>query len=540
MKQLFYLLAITFSCSSSGQNLIKNYEIGSYVDYNKKIISGYYDFDYEPKTSLDVSYNVNENFTTGYYLSNDGLKINGLLKYSPADRVLLYKTNKEAFEKSIKADEVKGYVIGVDTFSVVKNVLIMGTFGDKFSDKSEFAENIENVAGMQFYKFTAQSGNGAPYIRYIVKSSETSDFETFPSNTDKFVKMAADIFKSDPVLRYAITKEKYDVNDIPSIIKIFKYGQFYKEGKNIYYNSFGDEISNADESSYYSKIESVQDSVFHLTHFLKNNVKVYDGYFTSFFPHNKEGYFSFYYPNGTVRRSLNYENNKPQTAIEYFENGKVHRVYDILKNGEIIYKEIYDLDNASVNVLDGNGNGSELFLDGLTGKKITYEYKDKKLKSAYFLDSDGGLIYQLCENNAEIKKLKNLQKLIKDKLPYPVESLQNNNHGYVLVKCMVEPTGLVSEISLIKELNSDCDTAVLNLLPCFKTEIYWKPGKENNQAVKQEIIVPVDFSIITTSSYRNNYYNNSWFFNNMMQQQMMMQQQQWMNQQMRSVPMGRF
>ena len=524
MKKLIYFFAITFSCGLFGQNLIKNYEIGCFVDYNKKIINGYYDFDYGPKTALNVSYSANENFAKGYYFDKDGLRINGLLKYSQSDRELKFKLDDNDIEKSIKAEESRGYIIGIDTFSVVKNVVIIGLFGEKMSNKSEFAENIENVAGIKFYKFSADGSNGVSYAKYLVKNNEASDFVTFPSGSGKFKKFAVDIFGSDPILKSNFENGKYGESDVPSIIKIFKYRKLYDKGQNILFNSVRDETNSADESSYYSKIESVQDSVFHLIHFFKDGLKIYDGNFTSFYPHRKQDDFSFYYPNGGVRRMLSYKNNKPKEAIDFFENGKTHRIYDILEYGTIIYREVYNEDN--VNILDKNGNGNESFLDRVSGKKITYDYENKKLKSVYFIDSNGEKIYQLCENNAEIKKFNSLQKSIKEKLIYPLESVQNDNHGHVLVKCIVEPTGLVSDVSLIKGLDSDCDKVTLDFLSCFKTEIYWKPGKVDGKSVKQEIILPIDFSINNTSSYRNNYYN-FWFINNMMmQQQMMIQQQQ--------------
>lgn len=534
MKNLLYLVVITCSCCIYGQNITTNYEIGNYVDYDKKIINGYLDFDYEPKTSLNVSYSAAENFANGYYCDSNGLKVTGLLKYDQKDRELKFKLNEQSGEESINADESKGYVIGVDTFSVVKNVAVIGLLGEGISDKSEFAEKIETVSGMQFYKFMARATNGVPYVKYLVKNSETSDFATFPSGNGKFRKMAAGVFGNDRVLKADIEKGKYDEGDIPSLIKIYKYKKLYEKGQNIFYNSFRDEINNSDESAFYTKIETVKDSVFHMIHYFKNNTKIYEGDFTSFYRHYKQDNFLFYFPNGEIRKKIIFNNNKAKQGMEFFENGKGHRIYDILEYGTIKYRAVYN-DNA-VNVLDERGNGSELFLDVITGKKIAYEYKDQKLKSAYFTDSNGEKIYQVCENNAEIKKIKSLQKLIKEKLIYPLESAQKGNHGFVLIKCIVEPTGLVSEIKVIKGLDAPCDKAALEFLTCFKTEVYWNPGKVNGENIKQEIIFPIDFSIIENSSYRNHYYNyNTWFFHNMMMQQNMM-----MHQNMMRAPMGRF
>ena len=70
------------------------------------------------------------------------------------------------------------------------------------------------------------------------------------------------------------------------------------------------------------------------------------------------------------------------------------------------------------------------------------------------------------------------------------------------------------------------DKATLDFLSRFKTETYWKAAKVDGKEVKQEIIFPIDFSILNTAIYRNNYYNFWWQNNMMMQQQQMMMQQQ--------------
>ncbi|TRX38359.1 energy transducer TonB [Flavobacterium restrictum] len=529
MKKLFYLLVITFSCSSFGQNLIPNYEIGCFVDYNKKIINGYYDFEYEPKTSLNVSYQASENFTKGYYFDNNGLKVNGLLKYSQSDRELKFKINEKDVEKSIRASESKGYIIGIDTFSVVKNVIVIGVFGDKLSGKSEFAENIENIGGKQFYKFIAEAANRSSYAKYIVKQSEASDFETFQSNKGKFKKLAADIFGSDPILKSDIENGKYDEEDIPSMIKIFKYRKLYGRDQKIFYNSSWDETDNHDEGAYYAKIESVQDSIFHLSYFFKNDIKIYEGDFTSFYPHKKKGVFVFYYPNGKIRKQINYINNKPKNVIEYFINGGIHRRYFYLEEDKIMYTQVNN--DQGVSIFGSKGSmGKETFNDVITGKDVTYEFKDQQVKNVYYNDVNGDKVYQLCEKNAKPDDFKDLQKLINDKLKYPTESVQKYNHGYALMKLIVEPSGLVSEVELVKGVDMFCDVAINEFLSQFKNQIIWKPGKVDGVNVRQEIILPIDFSIIDTSSYKNHYYNfNPWFFQNMMMQQNMMR-----------APMGRY
>lgn len=274
MKIYFYFFAFAFSCCSFGQNLTNNYEIGCFMDYDKQLINGYSDFDYEPEKSLKVSYVMQENFTDGYFIDKDGVKVNRLLKYSLTDRNLKFKSKIEDEDKSLEPDDCNGYVIGIDTICVLKNIELQGVFGDTPSERGEFAEFMEKVDGMSFYKFNAMGAN-APYIQYIVKKSDAIDYLNFPSGSGKFKKMATDIFGSDTVLKADIEKGKYKEKDIPSMIKIYKYRKLFANNKKIYFNSSWNETDNAKESSYYAKIEIVHDSIFHLGYFFNNDVKIY-------------------------------------------------------------------------------------------------------------------------------------------------------------------------------------------------------------------------------------------------------------------------
>jgi hypothetical protein len=530
MKFLFYLLAMTFSYLSYGQNSIPNYEIGYFVDINKQLINGYSDFNYEPEKALHVSYVIGDNFTDGYYFDKKGTKINGLLKYSMQNRDLKFKLKTDDDEKSIIADECNGYVIGVDSFSVVKNVDIIGMFGDSPSKKGEFAEYMGKVDDISFYKFLALGTQGS-YVKYVVRVNKSSDYLTFPSGSGKFKKMASEIFGSDAVLKAAIEKGKYEVNDVPSLIKIFKYRKLFERNQNILYNTSWDETDSTKESSYYAKIESVKDSVFHVSYFFNNDVKIHEGDFTSFFPHKKRDIFTFYYPNGTIRKKVIFTNNKPKNAIEYFLNQNIHRMSKELFTENVrIYDQVNNEEGKSI--LDQKGNGKEVVFDAVEGREITYEYIGNKLENIYYLDNNGEKIYQFCQKSAKLTDFKDLQKSITDNFKYPVESIEKYNHGYVLVKCIVEPTGLVSDVKIIKGVDVACNS-ILDFLSCMKSKPFWKPGKVDGVTVRQEIIVPIDFSITGFSVYKS-HYNNFWQADHMMFQQQM--NQQWMNQQMSQIP----
>ena len=79
-------------------------------------------------------------------------------------------------------------------------------------------------------------------------------------------------------------------------------------------------------------------------------------------------------------------------------------------------------------------------------------------------------------------------------------------------------------MKVIKGMDAECDSSVLNILSYFKTSKEWNLAKINKEKVAQELIIPIDFSIKGFSRYRSNY-NNSWMMHQMMQQQMMNMQQ---------------
>ena len=255
---------------------------------------------------------------------------------------------------------------------------------------------------------------------------------------------------------------------MPIIIKLLKSKFFYEQQKRIYFNSSWDEIDKGEKCAYYANIESLHDSVFHFSYYFNNDIKIYEGDFTSFYPHKKKGDFMFYYPNGITRKKVNYENNKPKTGIDYYTNGGVHREYNITEESNI-YNQIYD--NKGNELLDETGKGEEIFYDSNNDREITFEYINNELNTVYFIDSNDTKIYQLCEKNAKIKAFKNVQSYIETRLDYPINSIKEYNHGYVLVKCIVKPSGEISDFQLIKKMDPFCDKSILDYFELYKATL---------------------------------------------------------------------
>lgn len=129
------------------------------------------------------------------------------------------------------------------------------------------------------------------------------------------------------------------------------------------------------------------------------------------------------------------------------------------------------------------------------------------MKTAFYYEKNGDLIFMKCEKNAIIPQMKTVQDKVKFKVNYPESSLKYYNEGNVLVKFVIGVDGLAKEIELIKGVDSEIDKTVLAFFESFKTKKQWFAGKHKNEKITQEIIVPFNFSINgITKKYNNNFY----------------------------------
>lgn len=521
-KIIFFLFALS-TIKANPQGLIPNYQIGCGFDVAHQLIEGYFDIDYEPIKSLKISYTIGDNYTPGYYYDLNNDKISGLLKYSQFNTYFKFKPNINSSEKTIHPEECNGYVIGVDTFTVIQNFPVQRDLGAFQSDKKEFAEVIEEFNDLTFYKHTRVGMNNT-VITYLYKYKGTTEYIGFPKGYAKYIDASIKIFGEVKSLKSSLSSQEYSEEDILGRIKLLKYKKKFDNDEKIYFNASWDEVDNVNESSYYAKIKSIESPAFHLTFFFNDNTPIYEGYFTSFFPHKKTKEFNWFYANGPIRKTIKYFDNKPQETITFYQNGKIHRVYshkysEFSDNKEIVFKKVLGLEGEEL--LDSKGNGVELFYDSISNKQITFEYEENKLTKAFYFDSNNRKIYLQCERNAKLREFSFLQSDLNDANIYPTNSIIKNNHGFALLKCVIEPNGMISKYEFIKGVDNECNLAVLNFLTVGNRLNNWKPAKEGKENVVQEIIIPIDFSIESFSRYRNNY-NNYW----MMHNQMMMHQMQ--------------
>ena len=74
---------------------------------------------------------------------------------------------------------------------------------------------------------------------------------------------------------------------------------------------------------------------------------------------------------------------------------------------------------------------------------------------------------------------------------YPVSAKEAGIQGKVFVKALIDEQGNVTETSILKSVNEDCDKAALDAIKKTK----FTPGFKDNKPVKAEITIPVMFKL---------------------------------------------
>ncbi len=504
---LFFQSDIIFAQAPNVSN-----EIGYYFDINDNFIQGYLERDYNPKKKITIKSVLGDDFSTGYYYDSTGEKIVGWIKYSSRNTSFNFKKETENKSEVIKPIACKSYVIGLDSFIVIKDFDISSMFGEFHSKKEAFAEVVDQVGNLTFYKHV-QVSNSNVNITFLVKADTTTKLVSFSNNIEMFSKIAPEYFTAFEPLKNKIQNKEYTSEDLPVLIKLLKYKIFFDNGTRIFYNQSWDEINDSINFNYCAKIISVKDTIFELKYFDKNGLPIRKGNYYSFYPNKKHGEFEWYYTNGSIRKKTNFIKNKEQTITTFFKNSNIHYQYKNNKD-DLFFEKVFS--KEGVEILNQEGSGVETFYDSLAGRNIIIQFEKNQLKRSYYIQ-DGEKIYLLCDKNA---KLKITSMLISDTTTYnyyPVKSIKKYNHGFVLFKCLINSDGGLSRTELIKSLDSDCDSAAINYLISLNIRLFWKPGEVDDKKVTQELILPIEFQIGSFSWYRNNnYFYEPFIFNQIM------------------------
>lgn len=93
-----------------------------------------------------------------------------------------------------------------------------------------------------------------------------------------------------------------------------------------------------------------------------------------------------------------------------------------------------------------------------------------------------------------------MKRFITDMIRYPESARVNNIEGTVYVSFIVEKTGSLSDIKILKGVNNDLNTEALRIISSMP---YWEPGVQKGEWVRVSMVVPVEFKL--TTNYNTTY-----------------------------------
>lgn len=110
--------------------------------------------------------------------------------------------------------------------------------------------------------------------------------------------------------------------------------------------------------------------------------------------------------------------------------------------------------------------------------------KDEESQPAIFI-----LVQQMPEYPGGNKAL---LKYIADNIRYPREVWSHNVEGRVTVRAVIEPTGYVGNVEVIKGLHPECDKEAIRVI---KSMPRWIPGRQASFPARVYYTIPVDFTL---------------------------------------------
>ena len=135
------------------------------------------------------------------------------------------------------------------------------------------------------------------------------------------------------------------------------------------------------------------------------------------------------------------------------------------------------------------------------GHKISISFNPSKFrgevkKRGYFLapqvdDTVREKVFEQVELQAQVGEHRfELIEFIKNNLKYPKEAFERSISGQVMVKLVVEKSGLPSNMKVIQSIGGGCDEEALRII----SQLTWNPAKVKGEVVRSWIEIPIVFS----------------------------------------------
>jgi len=102
-------------------------------------------------------------------------------------------------------------------------------------------------------------------------------------------------------------------------------------------------------------------------------------------------------------------------------------------------------------------------------------------------------IFEIVEESAEPNGgYAAFYKFVKKNIKYPNQAKRMGVEGKVYVQFVVDKDGSITDVKAIRGIGAGCDEEAIRIL---QKSPKWKPGKQRGRAVKQRIVLPINFKL---------------------------------------------
>ena len=176
-------------------------------------------------------------FQSGYYYDLQGRKLDGLLQYVQGSFGLLwtssgylkFKNNPDSKTISLSPNEIQSFVIGTDSFVVLKNIKVNSTSGNF---KKDFAV-VNRIGAVNLYVHQCRLYNGRFYFEhpsYILSKGDSSTIIIWKPNKQK--EQIARFFQDRNDLEKLVISDKYYLK-IPELVDLYNSSNIERSPKKL-------------------------------------------------------------------------------------------------------------------------------------------------------------------------------------------------------------------------------------------------------------------------------------------------------------------
>jgi periplasmic protein TonB len=108
-------------------------------------------------------------------------------------------------------------------------------------------------------------------------------------------------------------------------------------------------------------------------------------------------------------------------------------------------------------------------------------------------EEEDDVIFTVLEQPAEFAGgIEALKKFLQENMVYPSNARRMGVEGSVYVTFVVDKTGAISDIQVMKGISSECDKEAIRVVGIMPN---WKPGKQSGHAVSSRFVLPLKFTM---------------------------------------------